>query len=99
MHFTSLREQRPKGAVLQALSDRCSLTSTGSGANTSAAVDFNTTLPIGGANYNPTARIMAVDSGNSSRSIYFLSNIGGALRTGDTQINQDGDVDCLYPME
>lgn len=50
------------------------LTNSGSGANTSVAIDFNTTLPIGGASYNPTARIMAVDDGLERASIYFLSN-------------------------
>ena len=57
-----------------ALGPVLTLTNSGSGANTSAAIDFNTTLPVGGANYNPTARIMAVDDGLERASIYFLSN-------------------------
>jgi hypothetical protein len=57
-----------------ALGPVLTLTNSGSGANTSAAIDFNTTLPIGGASYNPTARIVAVDDGLERASIYFLSN-------------------------
>jgi hypothetical protein len=57
-----------------ALGPVLTLTNSGSGVNTSAAIDFNTTLPVGGASYNPTARIMAVDDGLDRASIYFLSN-------------------------
>ena len=57
-----------------ALGPVLTLTNSGSGVNSSAAIDFNTTLPVGGASYNPTARIMAVDDGLDRASIYFLSN-------------------------
>ena len=57
-----------------ALGPVLTLTNSGSGANTSAAIDFNTALPVGGPSYNPTARIMAVDDGLDRASIYFLSN-------------------------
>ena len=57
-----------------ALGPVLTLTNSGSGVNTSAAIDFNTALPVGGASYNPTARIMAVDDGLDRASIYFLSN-------------------------
>jgi len=62
------------------------LTNSGSGANTSAAIDFNTALPVPGANYNPTARIMAVDDGLDRDSIYFLTNSFGNQNNG-LQIN------------
>jgi hypothetical protein len=69
-----------------ALGPVLTLTNSGKGANTSAAIDFNTALPVPGATYNPTARIMAVDDGLDRDSIYFLTNSFGNQNNG-LQIN------------
>ncbi len=70
-----------------ALGPVLTLTNSGSGANTSAAIDFNTALPVGGASYNPTARIMAVDDGLDRASIYFLSNNPPSQQNNGLKIN------------
>jgi trimeric autotransporter adhesin len=64
-----------------ALGPVLTLTNSGSGANTSAAVDFNTHLPAGGS-YNPGARIAAVDDGlndGGTNLILSASNVVSAL--------------------
>jgi len=53
-----------------ALGPVLTLTNSGTGANTAAAIDFNTALAIGA----PTARIMAVGDNVNRASIYFLTN-------------------------
>jgi trimeric autotransporter adhesin len=80
-----------------ALGPVLTLTNSGSGANTSAAIDFNTTLPAGGS-YTPGARIAAVDDGlNDGRTNLILSasnvvsalgqvNIGGAGQPGPSLV-------------
>ncbi len=70
-----------------ALGPVLTLTNSGSGVNSSAAIDFNTTLPVGGASYNPTARIMAVDDGLDRASIYFLSNNPPSQQNNGLKIN------------
>ena len=67
------------------------LTNTAGHTGTSAALDFNT-YPTHG---NPTARIEAVDDGNSSNNIRFLTNKPGAQNDGLVErlkIGSDGSL-------
>ena len=72
-----------------ALGPVLTLTNSGSGANTSAAIDFNTTLPVGGANYNPTARIMAVDDGTYHAVAFTSFQISSGNQNNGLQIKHD----------
>ena len=71
------------------------ITNNALGANTAAALDFNTIPPAYGPGYNPTARIQAVDQGNYSSNIIFEANVQGALNHGlqtNVLIDAVGDV-------
>ena len=57
------------------------LTNSGSGTNTAAAVDFNTYLPSTSGTYNPGARIEAIDDGFNdygTNLFFYLNKAGGA---------------------
>jgi hypothetical protein len=55
-----------------------------SSTNDSAALDFNTRNVVPGTSYNPQARIVAVDDGQNSDMLVFLSNNRGAYNNGLT---------------
>jgi len=61
-----------------ALGPVLTLTNSGSGANTSAAIDFNTFLPANSGLYTPGARITAVDDGlgDSGTNLVLSTNSG-----------------------
>ncbi|HEY0704233.1 MAG TPA: hypothetical protein VGD60_15790 [Candidatus Acidoferrales bacterium] len=70
------------------------LTNTAGGTNAKVAIDFNTSAPVYGSNYNPDARILAFDNGSFSDSIIFQAN-GTGVNTGlqDTMsIASNGNV-------
>lgn len=58
------------------------LTNTGGNPNAAAAIDFNSYTPSTAGTYNPSARIEAVDAGNFSNDIIFLSNKPGTANSG-----------------
>jgi hypothetical protein len=62
------------------------LTNALGGANTTVSLDFNTYPNTATTNYNPSARIEAVDAGNGSDDIRFLINTPGSHNNGLTQI-------------
>jgi hypothetical protein len=71
------------------------LSNTLGGQNTTVSLDFNTYPNTATTNYNPSARIEAVDAGNGSDDIRFLINTPGAHNNGLTQIltmDTAGDV-------
>lgn len=78
-----------------ALGPVLTLTNSGSGANTSAAIDFNTALPAGGS-YSPGARIAAVDDGlNDGRTNLVLSASNVVTALG--QVSLGGGASQLAP--
>ena len=50
--------------------------------NAAASIDFNSYQPKTTGTYNPTARIVAVDDGNFSNNLYFMSNTLGKANNG-----------------
>jgi trimeric autotransporter adhesin len=70
--------------ISEALGPALTLTNSGSGTNTAAAVDFNTYLPSTSGSYNPGARIEAIDDGFSDfgTNLFFSLNKVGAQNDG-----------------
>jgi hypothetical protein len=80
-----------------AIGPTLTLTNSGSGSNTAASLDFNTYLPSSTGTYNPGARIIAIDDGNSDfgTNLAFYANNLGAANNGLQQtmvIAPDGQV-------
>ncbi len=74
------------------------LTNTAGGAQSHVSIDFNTSAPVYGANYNPGSRILAFDQGGFTDQIVFQANTSGHLNNHlqDTMIiNPNGDVEVL----
>jgi trimeric autotransporter adhesin len=71
-----------------ALGPVLTLTNSGSGTNTAVSVDFNTYLPSSTGTYNPGARIVALDPGDSnfSTNLAFYINAYGRPNNGLQQI-------------
>src|ERR1700722_6357459 len=58
------------------------LTNTAGGAGANVSIDFNTSAPIYGTGYNPSARIEAVDTGGFTDGFLFESNRSGQDNNG-----------------
>jgi hypothetical protein len=58
------------------------LTNTAGGSGANLAIDFNTSAPVYGSNYNPDARILALDEGTFTDTIAFQANTPGGLDRG-----------------
>jgi Chaperone of endosialidase len=83
-----------------ALGPRLTLTNTGGGVNSAAAVDFNTFPPSATGTYNPSSRIAAVDQGSWANDIVFSCNNAGAANNGlveRVRITSGGNVGIGTP--
>ncbi len=78
------------------------LTNTAGGAGANVALDFNTSAPGYGLNYNPGARILALDEGGFTDTIAFQANMPGGPNSGlatTMAIHSNGNVEVYGDLK
>jgi hypothetical protein len=74
------------------------LTNLEGGADSKVSIDFNTSAPTFGASYNPSARILAFDTGGFTDEIVFQANQNAKVNGGLTDtmvISANGNVEVI----